>query len=92
MTTARAAAAKSERLAALFALGAGAAHELATPLSTIRTAAGELERAISRRRDPAAADAEYLALIRGEVDRCTSVLDQLSGRASSTSDAESRSC
>jgi two-component system, sensor histidine kinase RegB len=90
LTAARAAAAKSERLAALFALGAGAAHELATPLSTIRTAAGELERTIQRRPDTAASDADYLALIRSEVDRCTSVLDQLSGRASSTSDDESR--
>ena len=32
LTATRAAASKSERLAALFALGAGAAHELATPL------------------------------------------------------------
>ena len=32
LTASRAAAARSERLAALFALGAGAAHELATPL------------------------------------------------------------
>ena len=48
LTDARAAAAKSDRLAALFSLGAGAAHELATPLSTISTAAGELERAMTR--------------------------------------------
>ena len=47
LAEARAATARSERLAALLSLGAGAAHELATPLSTIRTAAGELERAIA---------------------------------------------
>ena len=47
LTDARAAAARSERLAALLSLGAGAAHELATPLSTISTAAGELERALA---------------------------------------------
>jgi two-component system sensor histidine kinase RegB len=88
LTEARASAAKSERLAALFALGAGAAHELATPLSTIRTAAGELERAMARRLD-STTDADYIAVIRSEVDRCTQVLDQLSGRASSTSHAES---
>ena len=87
---ARASAAKSERLAALFALGAGAAHELATPLSTIRTAAGELERTMARRPDGSEADAEYIAVIRGEVDRCTRVLDHLSGRASATSSAESQ--
>ena len=40
LTATRAAASKSERLAALFALGAGAAHELATPLSTIRYRGG----------------------------------------------------
>ena len=51
LTEARASQAKSERLAALFALGAGAAHELATPLSTIRTAAGELERTIDTAAD-----------------------------------------
>ena len=88
LTEARASAAKSERLAALFALGAGAAHELATPLSTIRTAAGELERSIGKPQ-PGRIDADYIAIIRAEVDRCTTVLDQLSGRASATSAAES---
>jgi two-component system, sensor histidine kinase RegB len=88
---ARAQTAKSERLAAMFALGAGAAHELATPLSTIRTAAAELERAIARSSvSPTIADADYLAIIRAEVDRCTLVLDQLSGRAGSTSASESK--
>jgi two-component system, sensor histidine kinase RegB len=91
LTAARASAAKSERLAALFALGAGAAHELATPLSTISTAAGELERAIAEpHAQRSSIDADYIAIIRGEVDRCTRVLDQLSGRASATSAAESR--
>ncbi len=90
LTEARASVAKSERLAALFALGAGAAHELATPLSTIRTAAGELERAINRRPDRSSADVDFIAIIRGEVDRCTVVLDHLSGRASPTSDGDSQ--
>src|SRR5262245_15454591 len=39
LVAARHAAARGERLAALLSLGAGAAHELATPLSTIRTVA-----------------------------------------------------
>jgi two-component system sensor histidine kinase RegB len=90
LTEARASAAKSERLAALFALGAGAAHELATPLSTIRTAAGELERDMTRRSDRPTGDADYIAIIRNEVDRCTQVLDQLSGRAAATSNADSQ--
>jgi two-component system sensor histidine kinase RegB len=86
----RALAARAERLAALFALGAGAAHELATPLSTIRTAAGELERAIGQHSaDRTPTGAGYIAVIRDEVDRCTRVLDQLSGRAAATTAADS---
>ena len=91
LTDARAAAARSERLAALLSLGAGAAHELATPLSTIRTAAGELERAmtgVELAGDPRAH--EYIGVIRRETDRCTHVLDQLSGRAASASAADSQ--
>jgi two-component system sensor histidine kinase RegB len=84
---ARAATARSERLAALLSLGAGAAHELATPLSTIRTASAELERAASVSADASAA--EYLRVIRREIDRCTHVLDQMSGRAASASAADS---
>jgi two-component system, sensor histidine kinase RegB len=83
---ARAATARSERLAALLSLGAGAAHELATPLSTIRTASAELERAVGGSADPASA--EYLRVIRREIDRCTHVLDQMSGRAASASAAD----
>lgn len=91
LTAARAAAAKSDRLAALFALGAGAAHELATPLSTISTATGELERTMIRREQGIApSESDYITIIRGEVERCTNVLDQLSGRASAASAAESR--
>jgi two-component system, sensor histidine kinase RegB len=89
LTEARAAAARSERLAALFSLGAGAAHELATPLSTISTAAVELERTMIRRGEGNAAEAEYIRLIRGEVGRCTTVLDQLSGRAAAASAPDS---
>lgn len=89
LTTTRSVAAKSERLAALFALGAGAAHELATPLSTIRTAAGELERSYTAGA-PAGdgATPALVGVIRAEVDRCTTVLDQLSGRAAATSAAD----
>ena len=86
---ARAATARSERLAALLSLGAGAAHELATPLSTIRTASVELERAATEpggERD--ARSAEYLRVIRREIDRCTHVLDQMSGRAASATAAD----
>lgn len=95
LSEARALAARHERLSALFALGAGAAHELATPLSTIRTAAGELERALVRSgpgvpSSDGSRSTNYIATIRDEVDRCTRVLDQLSGRAAPTTGAESR--
>jgi len=85
LTASRAAAARSERLASLFALGAGAAHELATPLSTIRTAAIELERTLGDAPVTPAVAANYAAVMRREVERCTAVLDGLSGRAGSTS-------
>ena len=76
----RARAARSERLAALTTLAAGAAHELSTPLATIAVASRELERALGR----FAVAPELLGdakLIRTEVDRCEAILDQLSGRA-----------
>ena len=90
LDAAHALAARSERMAALFSLGAGAAHELATPLSTIGTAAGELQRLVNvtsgSRRDghhDESAVAAYVDTIRREVDRCAVVLDHLSGRAQS---------
>ena len=59
------------RLAAITALAAGAAHELATPLGTIALAVQDL--------DPADPDslAEDVALIRSEVARCRKILDGL---------------
>jgi two-component system sensor histidine kinase RegB len=89
LADARAEAARSERMAALFSLGAGAAHELATPLSTIQTAASELERALrASGTDATLPYTDYVVAIRREVDRCTNVLDQLSGRAASASSLE----
>jgi two-component system sensor histidine kinase RegB len=88
LTVSRAAGARSERLAALFALGAGAAHELATPLSTIRTAAIELERSVGGEPATPAAVLDYVGIMRREVDRCTTVLDGLSGRAAAASAAD----
>ncbi len=69
---------RTERLAALTTLAAGAAHELATPLGTIAIAAGELERALARRAD-AGALREDTQLIRAEVERCRRILDAMAG-------------
>jgi len=67
---------RTERLAALTTLAAGAAHELATPLGTIAIAATELERALAQRAD--AGDLrDDTRLIRAEVERCRRILDAL---------------
>jgi two-component system sensor histidine kinase RegB len=73
-------AARSERIVSVTTLAAGAAHELSTPLATIALAAKELARALEARAGVTdlAGDAR---LIRSEVDRCQTILDQMSGRA-----------
>lgn len=70
---------KNERLASLAALSAGAAHEFATPLSTIAVAAGELYREVSL----GAHDVwlEDLRLIREQVARCRDILSQMAADA-----------
>ena len=73
---------RNEKLAALATLAAGAAHELATPLSTIAIAAKDLELSL----EPAplsapSAMAEDVRLIRSEVDRCRAILRQMSVEA-----------
>ena len=81
---ARERAARSERLASLTTLAAGAAHELSTPLATIAVAAGELERNAALVTEPSAvatALKDDANLIRLELDRCETILDDMSGRA-----------
>ena len=69
--------ARSDRLESLATLAAGAAHELASPLSTIAVVARELERHLER--ESAGHDAvEDARLIRAEVSRCRTILDQMS--------------
>jgi two-component system sensor histidine kinase RegB len=82
---ARERAARSERLASLTTLAAGAAHELSTPLGTIAVAARELERNAARISQPnvvGTALRDDARLIRTELDRCQAILDGMSGRAS----------
>jgi two-component system sensor histidine kinase RegB len=78
LTAARSAAARHEKLASLATLAAGAAHELATPLSTIAVVAKELERALAAAPGAAVAD---VRLIREQVERCREILVQMAADA-----------
>lgn len=70
---------KNERLASLAALSAGAAHEFATPLSTIAVAAGELYREM--RQGGNEAWLEDLRLIRSQISSCRDILYQMAADA-----------
>ena len=70
---------KNERLASMAALSAGAAHEFATPLSTIAVAAGELYREMNQGSHEAWLD--DLRLIRSQVTRCRDILYQMAADA-----------
>ncbi|HZO12332.1 MAG TPA: ATP-binding protein [Polyangiaceae bacterium] len=73
--------ARGERLAALATLAAGAAHELATPLSTIALAAEEIEGALARGNHEVSED---VRLIASQVRRCRAILDHMSADAGDT--------
>ena len=71
-------AARTERLASLATLAAGAAHELGTPLATIAVVARELERSLRAIPGaPASPLLEDATLIRSELDRCRAILDRM---------------
>ena len=76
----------TERLAALSAFSAGAAHELGTPLATIAVVATELGHSLDRlaaaHADPNIdALAEDARVVRAEVERCRALLRDLSERS-----------
>jgi two-component system sensor histidine kinase RegB len=74
---------RGDQLAGLATLAAGAAHELATPLSTIAVVAKELERQLHRA--GASSDVvDDLRLIRSELQKCRVILDQMSSDAGQT--------
>lgn len=67
---------RSEQLASLTTLAAGAAHELGSPLATIAVVARELEREAEKGIRSGRA-VEDVRLIRSEVDRCRRILDRM---------------
>jgi two-component system sensor histidine kinase RegB len=77
LVAARAETARTEKLAALATLSAGAAHELSTPLSTIAVVAKELE----RRAELSPEGREDARLIRQQVARCRDILSQMAADA-----------
>ncbi len=86
LTLARERSVRAARIATVTTLGAGAAHELGSPLGTIAVVAKELELALEKRllrdetrADPAMRDLlEDAQLIRTELKRCRLILDRLS--------------
>jgi two-component system sensor histidine kinase RegB len=77
LASARATAARQEKLASLATLAAGAAHELSTPLSTIAVVAKELERQLGE----ASPQRDDIKLIREQVERCRTILAHLASDA-----------
>lgn len=71
---------QSERMLALGALAAGAAHELGTPLSTMAVLTKELSHDYAED----AGLAESLRLLRTQVDRCKAILSSMTTSAGAT--------
>lgn len=78
---------RSEKIEALGTLAAGAAHELATPLSTIAVVARDVEQAFDAHPPefPGAEDViGDVRLIRSQLDRCRKILDRMASHAGQT--------
>jgi len=74
LTATQIALSREQRLAAIGGIAAATAHELGTPLATIKLVAGELARELKDRPELA----EDVALIRREANRCGEILADLS--------------
>lgn len=77
LAAAREKALRDERVVALGALAAGAAHELSTPLATMAIVAGELEQEAVLD-DDARAD---VAVLRQQIDACKQIIGAMAERA-----------
>ncbi|MCA9133090.1 MAG: hypothetical protein KDA45_08035, partial [Planctomycetales bacterium] len=71
---------RHRQMEALTTLAAGAAHELASPLSTIAVVAKELSRALEKQHVSEAVTKD-VALIRSELNRCREILDRMTSTA-----------
>ncbi|MEM0923634.1 MAG: ActS/PrrB/RegB family redox-sensitive histidine kinase [Pseudomonadota bacterium] len=65
---------REQRLAAIGGIAAATAHELGTPLATIKLVAGELARELKQYPELPEELAEDIALIRREADRCRDIM------------------
>ena len=74
LSAAQLALSREQRLTAIGALAAAAAHELGTPLATIKLISGELARELKDTPEYA----EDLELLRAQADRCREILRDLS--------------
>ncbi len=75
---------RSQRLEALATLAAGAAHELASPLSTIAVVAREMSRRFEQI-DPDGSIRKDMKLIDGELDHCRQILSRMRSSAGDSS-------
>ncbi|MFK7734404.1 MAG: sensor histidine kinase [Pirellulaceae bacterium] len=71
---------RARQLEGLATLATGAAHELATPMTTIAVVAKELSRALDKLEAPEAIR-DDAKLIRAELDQCRSILDRMTSAA-----------
>ncbi|MEM6690397.1 MAG: ATP-binding protein [Planctomycetota bacterium] len=78
---------ETRRLEGLTTLAAGAAHELATPLSTIDVIARELSHHLDGVDKPASVETD-LMMIDGELERCRSILHRLRSAAGDSMDRQ----
>ncbi|MFO0942030.1 MAG: hypothetical protein U0930_14900 [Pirellulales bacterium] len=71
---------RNRQLESLATLAAGAAHELASPMSTIAVVSKELSRALEKQAAPKSVLSD-VGLIRSELNRCREILDRMTTAA-----------